>query len=113
MVLRHVDVDHRLVDPLVAEPRLQPPRVHTEQRGVGSEGVAQVWNNRAGSPARRQILWIALSAWSSVFAEPSRFRTTQPSRMTLIRLSASCSLIVIEIVRRVRPLGVVVCLFRG
>src|SRR6185436_9710279 len=41
MVLRHVDVDHRLVDPLVAHPGLQPPRVHPEQRGMRPEAVAQ------------------------------------------------------------------------
>jgi len=39
MVLGDVHVEHRLVDPLVAHPRLQPPRVHAEQRGVRPEGV--------------------------------------------------------------------------
>ena len=62
--------------------------------------------------ARRSLRpWIV--ARSSDFAVPSRLRTTSPSRMTLIRLSASCSVEVIGIVRRLRPFGVVVCLFDG
>ncbi|MEP6864970.1 MAG: hypothetical protein ABJE66_30400, partial [Deltaproteobacteria bacterium] len=40
MVLRYVDVDHRLVDPLVPEPGLKPPRIHAEQRSMRSERVA-------------------------------------------------------------------------
>jgi hypothetical protein len=62
-----------------------------------------VWNKRTGKPARPQIRPISLS---SVFAVPSRFRTTSPSRMTDIRLSASCRVDVIGIVRRVRPFSI-------
>jgi hypothetical protein len=36
-----MDIDHRLVDPLVAHPRLQTPRTHAEQRGVCPERVTQ------------------------------------------------------------------------
>jgi hypothetical protein len=36
-----VHVEPRLVDPLVAEPRLQRPLVHAEHRGVGSVRVPQ------------------------------------------------------------------------
>lgn len=41
VALGDVDVERRLVDPLVAHPRLQRPRVHAAQRGVGPERVAQ------------------------------------------------------------------------
>jgi hypothetical protein len=38
---RDVDVERRLLDPLVAHPALVS-RVHAERRGVGSERVAEV-----------------------------------------------------------------------
>jgi hypothetical protein len=39
--LGHVDVEHRLFDPLVAHPRLEAPRVHAEQRGMGAVAVSK------------------------------------------------------------------------
>ena len=39
--LGDVYVQHRLVDALVTEPGLEPPRVHAEQRGVRPEGVTE------------------------------------------------------------------------
>jgi hypothetical protein len=36
MIFGHVDVEHRLVDPLVPSRALQPPRVHAEHRRMRS-----------------------------------------------------------------------------
>jgi len=45
-----------LIDPLVAEPRSQSPRIHAEQRGVSSELGRSVCHNRTCKPARRQTV---------------------------------------------------------
>jgi hypothetical protein len=53
----------------------------------------------------RSIAW---SASPSVLGRPSRLRTTNPSRTVSRRRSACSSVLVMGIVRRVRPFGVVV-----
>ena len=50
VIVRHVDVEHRLLDPLVAHPSLQAPRVHAEQRGMGPEAVPQVLPRETPEP---------------------------------------------------------------
>ena len=52
------------------------------------------------SPALRQIRSIARLASMSVFCDPSRFRTTKPSRIVAMCRSASYSRLVIGTVRR-------------
>ena len=42
MSFREVDVEHRLIDALVAHPQHQLPGVHAEHRRMGAEAVAPI-----------------------------------------------------------------------
>ena len=60
-----------------------------------TEGARSEVEKRTGKPALRQMRSMARTACASLFASPSRLRTTSPSRMVDIRLSASWSVVVI------------------
>jgi hypothetical protein len=92
----------RLVDPLVTHPRLQPPggSPRTAPRGFRTCAGACASASAVAAPGGRSGGSLRF-AWPSVFCEPSRLWTTNPSRTTSSRRGACASVLVIGIVRRV------------